>query len=663
MEPLEFLSVGGLIFQAAAYLALSVLLLSSWGRERAQALIGALLTATAVIGLFDAIAHLLARWLPTAMPALSDRLLLMAWLAVLATLSFGENRVRQRSSILAGAVILVFGLASGDWAHLGLLLAGFALVERTYRKADYDQRFALKLMLIGISAAFAAELVIVLDELSSSASLEMARPAGPVMQAVAVPFIAASIARRPDWSLDIHVSRRAVFGGVIATAAALYTLITLSIGAVARDATGAAGTSVQIILVLSLLALGGFVLLSGHLQAALGAFVSRTFFSYRFDYRDEWARFVRTLEGASAHTTESLADRVIFAVADVVEATGGAVWLAEPRGRFTLVAVRNLSIDRRPDNVDPAFATILADHVERVDPIDLVDGDDPRASALPSWIPAPPHSWLLLPLYHRERLFGIMVLAERRMNRALDREERDLLGVVAREAASYLAEDRAARRLTQVERFESFNRRFAFVMHDVKNVSAQLALTLSNARRHRGNEAFYDDMLNTLDASVARMNALISRIRSDDPKTSAVRLDELLADIEGVRITGRLCPTEISANPARLRSVLNNLVDNAREACGECHPNACVVEIRLSHHDGMAVVEVSDNGPGMDPAFVRTELFEPFTSTKPDGMGLGMADVKETIESMGGQLEVDSAPGAGSTMRILLPARQTMGKT
>ena len=142
-----------------------------------------------------------------------------------------------------------------------------------------------------------------------------------------------------------------------------------------------------------------------------------------------------------------------------------------------------------------------------------------------------------------------------------------------------------------------------------------------------------------------------------------MRLDELLADIEGVRITGRLCPTEISANPARLRSVLNNLVDNAREACGECHPNACVVEIRLSHHDGMAVVEVSDNGPGMDPAFVRTELFEPFTSTKPDGMGLGMADVKETIESMGGQLEVDSAPGAGSTMRILLPARQTMGET
>ncbi|MEZ5824520.1 MAG: PEP-CTERM system histidine kinase PrsK [Geminicoccaceae bacterium] len=665
MDPLEYLSLGGLIFQLGAFLAFGILLVSSWGRERAQAVIGAFFTAAAGFGLLDAVAHLLASWLPAGLPEATDRLQVVGWIAVLALLAFGERTVLRTPFAIAFILLAAVAVMAGPWAHLLLLLAGFLLVERTWRHSDFDQRYALKLLVIGLSAAFATDLVIVIEALSGSFAETATRAARPVMMALSVPLVTASIARRPDWELDIHVGRRAVFGGVIAMAAILYTLATLALGAVARDVSGHAGPAVQLVLVLTLLSVGAFIFLSGQLHTAVVTFVSRTFFSYRFDYRDEWARFVRTLEGDSVRTAESLPDRVIFAVADVVDATGGAIWLARPRGRFRLLAVRNLELGRQREGIDEALCRIIVDRDESDWLVDLASSEDERARSMPEWIPAPPHGWILLPLCHREKLFGIMVLAEPRVSRSLDREERELLGVVAREAASYLAEDQAARRLTEVERFESFNRRFAFVMHDVKNVSAQLALTLSNARRHRGNDRFYDDMLQTLGASVTRMNALISRIRGGDEVAATVRLDELLRELldelVDVRIAGPLHRTEVRADPVRLRSALSNLVDNAKESCAEDRSRSVEVEISMDVRDGEAVIEVKDNGPGMDPAFVETGLFEPFTTTKSGGMGLGMAGVRETIENMGGQLEVETALGVGSTMRVRLPVLEYLG--
>ncbi|MEZ5848157.1 MAG: PEP-CTERM system histidine kinase PrsK [Geminicoccaceae bacterium] len=669
MDPLEYLSLGGLIFQLGAYLAFGFLLVSSWGRERAQAMIGAFFAAAAGIGLLDAIAHLLASWLDPALPAAIDRLQVIGWLVVLAFIALGERRFLHPPSMTAGFVVACLALIAGPWAHLLLLLAGFVLIERTWRQSDFDQRHALKLMLIGLSTAFAADLVIVLDALAGSRGQEALQPARPFMMALAVPLVAASIARRPEWELDIHVGRKAVFGGVIAVSAALYTLAAFAFGAAAREATGNAGPAIQAIIVLTMLAGGCIVFLSGQVHTAVITYVSRTFFSYRFDYRDEWVRFVRTLEGNGMRNADSLPDRVVFAVADVVDATGGAIWLARPRGAFRLLAVRNLELGPLREGVDEGLAGIISGPDESRWLVDLGDGEDERARRMPEWIPAHPHGWLVLPLCHREKLFGIMVLAEPRVSRRLDGEERELLGVVAREAASYLAEDQAARRLTEVERFESFNRRFAFVMHDVKNVSAQLALTLSNARRHRGNDRFYDDMLGTLGASVTRMNALISRLRNGEEVVAVLRLDELLAGLAAehgdVRIAGILHRTEVRADPVRLRSALSNLVYNARESCagdrGGNMDRTVDVEIRLETRDGEAVIEVRDNGPGMDPAFVETGLFEPFTTTKSGGMGLGMAGVKETIETMGGRLEVETALGVGSTMRVRLPVLEFLG--
>ena len=281
---------------------------------------------------------------------------------------------------------------------------------------------------------------------------------------------------------------------------------------------------------------------------------------------------------------------------------------------------------------------------------------------MPDWMPDAGNASLLLPLRHRGGLFGVMVLALRRTRDPLDPEERALLAVVARQAASHLAEDAATHKLAEIEQFESFNRRFAFVMHDVKNVAAQLAMGLSNARRHRGNDAFYEDLLDTLDASSARLRSLIERIRDGGrPVRSVVRLDELLREIASDRVAAGVMRTDIRADPERLRAVLSNIVANAEDAAGNGEAAGEGVELFLRAEDGMAVVEVRDHGPGMDPMFVEQSLFTPFSTTKEEGFGLGMADARDTIEAMGGRIEVESRLGEGSVVRILLPLAEPAG--
>jgi signal transduction histidine kinase len=75
----------------------------------------------------------------------------------------------------------------------------------------------------------------------------------------------------------------------------------------------------------------------------------------------------------------------------------------------------------------------------------------------------------------------------------------------------------------------------------------------------------------------------------------------------------------------------------------------------VREREGSALVEISDKGPGMTPHFVEEELFTPFSSTKVHGLGIGMYQCRQQVERWGGSLEIDSAVGRGTTVRIALP--------
>jgi len=113
----------------------------------------------------------------------------------------------------------------------------------------------------------------------------------------------------------------------------------------------------------------------------------------------------------------------------------------------------------------------------------------------------------------------------------------------------------------------------------------------------------------------------------------------------------------VRASASRVSQVLLNLVMNAAHAIpkGAYETNEIVVRIRAEV--GKVVVEVSDTGCGIAPEH-RDRLFTPFFTTKPvgQGTGLGLAISHRIVRGLGGDIQLESAPGEGTTARVVLPA-------
>jgi putative PEP-CTERM system histidine kinase len=288
-------------------------------------------------------------------------------------------------------------------------------------------------------------------------------------------------------------------------------------------------------------------------------------------------------------------------------------------------------------------------------------------AAVPAWIRQDFDAWALVPLLHFDRLVGVVILARPPVARRLDWEDFDLLKVAGRQLASYLAEQAGHRALVEAARFDEFNRRIAFVMHDIKNLASQLSLLSHNARRHVDNPEFRKDMLVTLSKSAEKLNALLARLGRYGAPPSTVRREIDIAELcRGVasRFAGlhrveliRADRCDVLADPEALEQALVHLVQNAIDASSPEMP----VYLDVSGDGLQGRIEVVDAGQGMTPQFVRESLFKPFVSSKDGGFGIGAFEARELVRGMGGRLDVESREGLGTRFTILLPLAAAAG--
>ena len=112
-----------------------------------------------------------------------------------------------------------------------------------------------------------------------------------------------------------------------------------------------------------------------------------------------------------------------------------------------------------------------------------------------------------------------------------------------------------------------------------------------------------------------------------------------------------LGPTWTLGHEERLEHVIGHLVQNALDATSVQGD----VVVRLATRNKQAMIEVCDTGAGMPAEFIRERLFKPFETTKSTGMGIGVYESLQYVRSLGGDLEVESVEGTGTTVRVLLP--------
>ncbi|HEX8444429.1 MAG TPA: XrtA/PEP-CTERM system histidine kinase PrsK [Allosphingosinicella sp.] len=560
---------------------------------------------------------------------------------------------------------VVFGALLTTAHVLGLTIAAgsLVLVHNLYGQAAPDSRWGIRLPMIALAGMWAYDLhLYTIAYLTREPVNDLIAMRGAIA-AMLVPLFALASKRNAHWKM--HLSRAATFQSISVIAILAYLILMMS-ATQALEVIGGEWVRIGQIGLIFVMTVVAFVFLpSGKARAWLRVMLAKHFFEHRYDYREEWLRFTRTV-GLGGDDAAPLGDRVVKALADIAGSPAGLLLLAEPNYRLTPAARWNWHHPASgTQSVDPGFIRFLESKAHVLDLEALQDGrlmHEGAAVPIPAWMTEGGHNWAGIPLLHSDHLVGLVILEHPIVRRPLDWEDFDLFRTAGIQAASYLAEARSQEALADSQRFDEFNRRFAFIMHDIKNLVSQLSLVARNAERHAENPEFRADMIATLQSSVKKMNDLLARLSrgkgaEPEPLRSVALRPVLSAIAEHKRRSHPVelfgdCGLWVRADPARLEQAVAHVVQNAIDASrpGES------VRILCGSQGAEVSIEVIDSGAGMSAEFMRTRLFQPFASTKDNGFGIGAFEARSLVAAMGGRIEVESREGEGSRFTIVLPA-------
>jgi putative PEP-CTERM system histidine kinase len=692
---------------AAGFLFLTALLLTSWeGRAQGGRLIVACLvtTAWATLQAFGpdfqpSSAHL---------AQLSEFLRYGAWFFVLTGLVRTAGAYTLLSRAVHGAWIAgAFALAAAPFlagvslipdssalvlASAGILMAllGLLMLGWIYRNSTEKDRDPLRFLLVALGLIFAYDLILFAQALLQKSMPTFTWQARGLVTLLTVPLIAIAARRNPQWSLNLFVSRHVVFHSVRLLIIFLSFLLVAVAAHWVRQHGGAWGPAAQWVFVsvaaLALLA----AMASENLQRRLRVFLNQHFYRNKYDYRLEWLRFIQMLsvplEGADARAN------AVRAMGQIINSPGGVLYLRSEDGEAFRPAASwpqaELESGRHP--VLPPQDELVAFLRERQWVIDLAElrtsPDVYGSLSLPDALRGTKDlgagcDRLIVPLTHLDTLIGFVVLVDPPESFEPNYEDRDLLKMMGRHVAVHLAQSEADRRLAESRQFEAYHRLTAFVMHDLRNLAAQLALIVSNAERHRRNPQFVDDAIGTIAISTERMQRLIEQLQRREVQGAARRVS--LAGVARkacARCSSRkprpVCSglvedAWVEADPERLTMIVEHVIRNAQDATPE---NGSVsLSVSLDGTDSAketsapigatnqlriptVALTVADTGVGMSAEFIAERLFKPFDSTKGSkGMGIGAYQVREYVRSLGGRVDVASLPGQGTRVTLRIP--------
>ena len=571
--------------------------------------------------------------------------------------------ISSNHALVVTAIVLRLAAAAG----------ALVLVHNVYGQAAPSSRGSIRLAMLALAGMWAYDLnLYTIAYFDPGSALGLFNWRGLALTLIAPLFVVGS-GREDRWR--IRLSRAATFQSLSLMAITAYVSV-MAVLVTALRGSGFDWTRAILIALLAGMTVGAMVLLpSSRARGWAKVKIAKHLFEHRYDYRTEWLRFTETI-GATGPKAPPLGQRVIKAFADILDAPGGLLLVVDEHGSIEPAASWNWSGSANPGAAIPSAEALsfwLSVGAEgRIIDFDALGGGWADARDRELDIPKPllgeEQAWTGVPLIHDDKLVGLVLLAAPDYRRPLDWEDFDLLRTAGRQAASSLAEAHAQHTLMNAQRFEDFNRRFAFIMHDVKNLVSQLSLLSRNAERHSDNAEFRADMVATLKGSVGKMNELLTRLAPAPDQRPAKPEPTPLRALVASAVAAKRGDHEVMllgdgnlwvmADPLLLEQAIGHLVQNAVDASKPGH----AVTVRMGGHNGHVTVAIADTGEGMDAEFVRTRLFQPFASTKKGGFGIGAYEAKSLVAAMGGRLTVESKTGEGSLFTIILPATEAVAE-
>ena len=539
-------------------------------------------------------------------------------------------------------------------------ILGLILVEQLYRNTSLENRWRINFLCISAGAIFIYDFFVFSNAfLVQTIDYEFWSTRGIINVLIAPTLLIAS-ARNPTLSPNIHISRQFVFHSTTLLGSGIYLILMSMAGYYIKVVSGEWGEILQYTFLFAALLLFSSLFFSSTLKARVKRYVSRNF-SNKYDYREEWNRFSSTLLEGDESLSMNL--RSLQAVSQIVDSQGARLWLKD-LNQYKYCSDWHMPLaSPTPEPVDsPLIKFIYLNH-------DLFTKQEYLKSSDISldnshWFIQSINSWLILPLWVNNSLFGFIHLKKSFSPMLLDHEDRELLTTITHHVALYLSQYETSIALQQAEKFKSMNQMTAFLTHDLKTLLSQLFLLVENGKIHKDNPAFIDDMLNTLEHVSQKMQRLVQQLKEPVVNTSSsnFKLMDVLNDIldeyrhnpiKPELINTGLVNPEISANKSEIQSALKHIIQNATESINR--QGFVKIELASTQSDDV-LIKIIDNGKGMSADFIANRLFRPFESTKGvSGMGIGVYQSREYIRSIGGEIQVTSKLDSGTTFTITLP--------
>lgn len=617
-------------------------------------------------------------WTDVRLPRIAAVLRDGGWFAVtlaILKLESGPQPLWKRLTATASSLIgldLAFAVTSasidtGLGVRLTLPLMQFAvavmgliLTENLYRNIGKARAWSVKLLLIALAALYAYHIVMRIPEVLGGSTLLAFAVAEPLLYLVALPLFIVTAIRSEALRLRLHSSRRVVFHSATLIFAGILLQGTAAAALYVRHFGGTPAVVLSIVLGFAGLVAAVAALATESVRSQIRTFINENFFSYKYDYRLEWTKFNQAL---SRYEDRGGPERVLLTLSDLLDSPGGVLFVRRAGWRqFVRLAHSAFGANFGPiQETDPLLASFVDDSVAILE----LSGKT-TSPAILQWHARFPEAWLTVPLRFHEQLIGFCLLHKPRAPKKLDWEDRNLIALISAQLAGYLVHEQTAQALADSQQLAEFNNRVTFALHDLKNTAGQLNLLVQNAEKFGDNLAFRVDMLETIRHAIDNLQGLIAKLRDGKDMTAKpdkvrVNLCEVLARFVQRRSAADIAFRRDTAavyadlrQPADFECALDHVVANALEAS----PALGSVKINIETAGDHALVHVRDEGPGMSADFIARELFRPLHTTKNKGLGIGAYQARALMRDLGGDIEVESEPGHGTTVTLVLPACQ-----
>ena len=541
-----------------------------------------------------------------------------------------------------------------------LNLTSLVILEQLYRGANDEARRSITPLVIALGSISVFDFVFYAQAtMVGGIEFDFWYSRG-YLSALAVPLLLISLRRFKAGSVRIFVSRNVVFYSSMLMIAGLYLLLMAIAGYVINYFGGEWGQLVSF----GFFILGSIVLavllITETVRRQVKVFISKHFFANKYEYREEWLELIGKIEAASAEDYYQMSLKIMMSK---VGATGGVILKANGSNRFMVQYSDGI-------NLDESFEKdlMLLEHFTQSQGwiIDINEYNEDPLSYPGLFIQ--PKNWqsvdvnILVPIFIGKAFYGFFILSNSDEEKKLNWEDRDLLFAIAKQLGNFISLNEANDKLAESKQFDAFNQMSAFLVHDLKNVQAQLALITSNAKQHRDNPDFVDDVFETVESATERLAKVLTQLRNKQVAESTSKVVDLGDIIEKVTAQRNVIEPQVvikkneecltAIDHERFFSVMNHLIQNAQEATSVDG----WVNISLDKQHNRINIVVSDNGCGMSESFIKSRLFKPFDTTKGNaGMGIGVFEAKQFFESVEGSLKVESIEGQGTKMIICLP--------